>query len=80
MEVIENKNGKRNFKDIPKSSSTIISKRLKDLLEFNIIAREESGKGIKKQLTPLGERVRKSILPRLKIMEQEALDAFRLSR
>ena len=80
MEVIENKNGKRNFKDIPKSSSTIISKRLKDLMEFNIIAKDGSSEGINYELTPLGERIRKSILPLLKMMELEPLDAFRLPR
>ncbi|MCW6159312.1 MAG: hypothetical protein LVQ63_07550 [Thermoplasmatales archaeon] len=48
--VIGNKNGKRNFNeilnDISRSSSTIISKRLKYLMEFNIIARDGSSEGI----------------------------------
>ena len=45
---IRNKNGKRNFNDVPKSSSTIVSKILEDLVEFNIVARDGSSEEINK--------------------------------
>ncbi|MGC8609482.1 MAG: winged helix-turn-helix transcriptional regulator [Thermoplasmata archaeon] len=72
--VIGNDSGKRNFNeildDIPFSSSTIISKRLKDLEKAGIIIKNNDADGITYSLTELGNSIRKALIPLLKLMEK----------
>ncbi|EQD36848.1 transcription regulator [mine drainage metagenome] len=71
--VIGNKINKKNFNeilnDIPFSSSTIISRRLKDLQRSGLIIRLNEAEGVGYTLTELGYSVRKALLPLLKLME-----------
>lgn len=76
--VIGNKENRKNFNeillDIPHSSSTIVSKRLKELVDFGLIRRNESdGRGTY-SLTDFGQNVRSSLLPLLRLMEYSVND------
>ena len=71
--VIGNSGYKKNFneilKDIPFSSSTIISKRLRDLQEGGLIEKiNESGR-ISYKLTDLGSKIREALRPLLLLMD-----------
>ncbi len=78
--VIGNKvNGNRkNFneilRDIPYSSSTIISKRLKELQNFQLIQRIEGEDGVTYSLTSYGQNVIESLLPLLRLVKNTSLD------
>lgn len=71
--VIGNSGNKKNFneilKDIPYSSSTIISRRLKDLQDLRLIQRSQAENGVSYSLTDFGKDVRGSLLPLLRLME-----------
>ncbi len=71
--VIGNKGRRKNFNeilaDIPSSSSTIIARRLKELLEIGLIARMSEGGLVSYKLTELGNSVRDALFPLLKLME-----------
>ncbi|MCL4340743.1 MAG: helix-turn-helix transcriptional regulator [Candidatus Thermoplasmatota archaeon] len=71
--VIGNKGNRKNFneiiRDIPFSSTTIISKRLRELQDFHIIDRNEDMEGIYYSLTNFGWKLRESLLPFLKVVE-----------
>jgi DNA-binding HxlR family transcriptional regulator len=73
--VIGNSGRKKNFNevlsDIPGSSSTIISMRIKELLDFDILAKKIGKDGITYSLTEFGMMIRKSLLPLLKLMEEK---------
>lgn len=71
--VIGNSGNKKNFneilKDIPFSSSTIISKRLRDLRLGGLIEKiTESGR-ISYRLTDLGSKIREALRPLLLLMD-----------
>ncbi len=71
--VIGNSGNKKNFneilKDIPFSSSTIISKRLRDLQAGGLIEKiTESGR-ISYRLTDLGSKIREALRPLLLLMD-----------
>ncbi len=72
--VIRNSGRRKNFNevlnDIPGSSSTIISARIKELLDFDILARNIGKDGISYSLTGFG-MIRKSLLPLLRLMEEK---------
>jgi DNA-binding HxlR family transcriptional regulator len=76
--VIGNRGIRKNFNeilnDIPYSSSTIISKRLKDLQDFRLIQRHDGEDGITYSLSIFGQNVRESLLPLLHLMEKTSLD------
>lgn len=76
--VIGNKGNRKNFneilRDIPYSSSTIISKRLKDLQVLRLIQRSNSTEGVNYSLTEFGRNVRESLLPLLHMVEKTSLD------
>ena len=61
--VVGNNSSKKNFNeilnDIPFSSSTLISARLKELVDQKLVLRKETEEGVTYQLTPRGEEVRK---------------------
>ncbi len=71
--VIGNGSGNKNFNeilgDIPFSSSTIISRRLKELQESGLITKIQDSSGIKYKLTELGKEVRASLMPLFLLME-----------
>jgi DNA-binding HxlR family transcriptional regulator len=72
--VIGNRSGKNNFNeilaDIPGSSTTLISRRIKEFIAAGIVSRNESEAGITYALTPFGETIRESLLPLLKILDK----------
>ncbi|MEM4778827.1 MAG: helix-turn-helix domain-containing protein [Thermoplasmatales archaeon] len=72
--VIGNKGNRKNFneilRDIPYSSSTIISKRLKELQDLGLIERNVGEKGVTYSLTSFGKSVRESLLPLLRLAEK----------
>lgn len=76
--VIGNRENRKNFNeilgDIPYSSSTIISKRLKELQDFRLIMRSEGDGGVTYSLTKFGQNVRESLLPLLHLVEDTSLD------
>ena len=76
--VIGNKGNRKNFNeilnDIPYSSSTIISKRLKDLQNFHLIQRHDGADGVTYSLSIFGQNVRESLLPLLHLVEKPSLD------
>ena len=76
--VIGNRGNRNNFneilRDIPYSSSTIISRRLKELQEFGLIQRIEGGDGVTYSFTLFGQKVRDSLLPLLHLVESTSLD------
>ncbi|MGC8608570.1 MAG: winged helix-turn-helix transcriptional regulator [Thermoplasmata archaeon] len=76
--VIGNKERRKNFNeillDIPHSSTTIVSKRLKELVDFGLIRRNESDNGVTYSLTEFGQNVRTSLLPLLRLMEYSVKD------
>ncbi len=76
--VIGNRGNMKNFneilKDIPYSSSTIISKRLKELQDFRLIQRHKGADGVTYSLSRFGHNVRKSLLPLLHLVEKTSLD------
>ncbi len=71
--VIGNKGNKKNFNeivnDIPFSSRTIISKRLKEMQRQGIIEKLNYNARISYSLTPLGVKLRNSLVPLLRILE-----------
>jgi DNA-binding HxlR family transcriptional regulator len=73
--VIGNRSGKNNFNeivaDIPESSSTLISKRIKELIGLNIISRNKTDAGLTYSLTAFGESIRNALLPFLKLLESQ---------
>ncbi len=72
--VIGNSGNKKNFneilRDIPYSSSTIISRRLRDLQDSSLIQRIEGKHGVYYSLTDFGIDVRERLLPLLRLMEE----------
>ncbi|SIM30751.1 winged helix-turn-helix transcriptional regulator [Cuniculiplasma divulgatum] len=75
--VIGNNGNRKNFneilRDIPYSSSTIISSRLKELQDLHLIQRREETEGVNYSLTEFGRNVRESLLPLLRLIEQTSL-------
>lgn len=75
--VIGNEGNRRNFneilRDIPYSSSTIISRRLKDLQDYNLIQRSEGKDGVTYSLTRFGRNVRESLMSLLHLVEDKSL-------
>ncbi len=73
LSVLEQNNIKRNFneilKHIPYSSTTIISKRLKDLEYLNLIKKINSTDGIYYNLTDYGSKIIKSLYGFFKAVE-----------
>lgn len=76
--VIGNKGNRKNFNeillDIPYSSSTIVSKRLKELIRFGLIQRNDASPGVTYSLTSYGQNVRTSLLPLLHLAENPKED------
>ncbi|MCL6002806.1 MAG: helix-turn-helix domain-containing protein [Thermoplasmatales archaeon] len=76
--VIGNKGSRKNFneivRDIPFSSTTIISRRLKELLNFGLIRRDEGKLGVSYSLTDFGKNVRESLMPFFRIVENAKQD------
>ena len=74
--VIGNTNNRKNFNeilsDIPFSSSTIISKRLKELQEFGLILKHKGPEGVAYSLTKLGYKVREMLIPFLRFVEKRS--------
>ena len=73
--VIGNSGNRKNFNeilnDIPFSSSTIISRRLKDLQENGLVEKiSESGR-ISYKLTDLGSKLREALHPLLILMDTD---------
>jgi len=72
--VIGNTGNRKNFNeilnDIPFSSSTIISKRLKELQEFGFILKHSGPDGITYSLTEFGLSFRDALIPLLRLMEK----------
>ncbi len=66
---------KKNFNvilnSIPYSSSTIISRRLRDLQEFGLIRKESVDGSILYSLTDAGRRIRAGLIPLLRVVEGE---------
>jgi len=75
--VIGNELGKRNFneilRDVPGSSSTLVSKRLKELQNSGLIRRIE-GDLVTYELTELGRRIRETLLPFFAAIEKESMN------
>lgn len=73
--VLGNGNNKKNFneilRDIPYSSSTIISRRLKELQNAGLVTKIKESSGIKYNLTEFGKNVRKSLMPLFLLMEND---------
>ena len=82
--VIGNRGNRKNFneilRDIPFSSSTIISKRLKELQDLNLVERIEKSGGITYTLTEFGKSVRESLLPLLRLTEKSSIDSMKGSQ
>lgn len=76
--VIGNKGNRKNFNeilhDIPYSSSTIVSKRLKELMDSGIIKRETGGSRVNYSLTEFGQELRTSLLPLFYLSEKPKED------
>ncbi|MDA8143720.1 MAG: helix-turn-helix domain-containing protein [Thermoplasmatales archaeon] len=74
--VIGNSGNRKNFNevlnDIPYSSSTIISRRLRELQDFGLILRQAEAEGVTYSLTELGHDVRDALLPVMRLMERHA--------
>ena len=73
--VIGNTGGKKNFNeilnDIPFSSSTIISERLKELVNHGIASRNETEDGVIYALTPTGNELRKIMIELFSYIDQK---------
>lgn len=71
--VIGNEGNKKNFNevvnDIPFSSRTIIAKRLREMQQHGLIEKANYDRRINYSLTPLGVKVRDSLLPLLSVLE-----------
>lgn len=74
--VTGNRGTRKNFNeilgDIPNSSSTIISRRLKDLQDHDLIQRIEGADGVSYSLTSFGRNVRDSLMPLLHLVEDKS--------
>jgi DNA-binding HxlR family transcriptional regulator len=74
--VIGNTGKRKNFNeiliDIPFSSSTIISKRLKELQELDLIVKHKGPEGVVYSLTELGWKVREMLIPFLRFVERRS--------
>jgi DNA-binding HxlR family transcriptional regulator len=72
--VVGNNEGKANFneilKDIPGSSSTIISKRLKEMVNIGLISKNVKNGRVSYSLTDFGIKLRGSMIPLFKFMEE----------
>lgn len=75
--VIGNRGARKNFneilRDIPNSSSTIISRRLKELQNYGLIKKSERVDGVTYSLTSFGQNVRESLMPLLHLVEDKSL-------
>ena len=78
LAILEHDGIKKNFNEIlrsiPHSSSTIISKRLKELENMGLLIRVESDEGVVYSLTRNGKKIMDSLIPFLKISEKISLD------
>ena len=76
--VVGNTGNKKNFneilRDIPYSNSTILSKRIKELIDFNLIRRNVGADGVTYSLTEYGQSVRTRLLPLLRLAEEPGSD------
>ena len=76
--VVGNTGNRKNFneilRDIPYSSSTILSKRIKELIDFNLIRRNAGPDGVTYSLTEYGQSVRTRLLPLLRLAEESGVD------
>ena len=76
--VIGNRGNTKNFNeillDIPFSSSTIISRRLKELQYFRMIERREDVDGVTYSLTKFGQDVRERLMPLFHLIEETSSD------
>jgi DNA-binding HxlR family transcriptional regulator len=76
--VIGNRGNGKNFneilKDIHYSSSRIISKRLKEPQNFQLIQRHKGAEGVTYTLSGFGHNVRESLLPLLHMVEKTSTD------
>lgn len=74
LAILEKEGIRKNFneilKSIPYSSSTIISKRLKELEEIKLLRRRETQDGVDYALTPTGMEVVESLIPLLRVAEK----------
>jgi DNA-binding HxlR family transcriptional regulator len=74
--VIGNTDNRKNFNeilnDIPFSSSTIISKRLKELQESGFILKHNRPEGITYSLTEFGLDVRNALIPLFRVIEKRS--------
>ncbi|WP_393971153.1 helix-turn-helix domain-containing protein [Oxyplasma meridianum] len=74
LAILEHEGLRKNFNEIlrsiPHSSSTIISKRLKDLESMKLIVRTESRDSVTYSLTQKGKAVIDSLIPFLKVSEK----------
>ena len=72
--VIGNQDGGVNFneilRDIPFSSSTIVSKRLKELSDHGIISRFQDSDRVTYSLTSSGKLLRASLIPLIKVLDE----------
>ena len=73
LAIMEKEGLRKNFneilKSIPDSSSTIISKRLKELEEMKLLDRNEREGSVTYSLTERGKRIMDSLIPFLKLSE-----------
>ncbi|MEM0128024.1 MAG: helix-turn-helix domain-containing protein [Thermoplasmatales archaeon] len=76
--VLGNEGNRKNFNeilsDIPFSSSTIISKRLKELRNAGIIERKDYKGTVNYSLTKFGIKLRRALIPLFKLMEKSEND------
>lgn len=73
LAILEKEGLKKNFneilKSIPYSSSTIISKRLKELEEMKLLERNERDGNVTYSMTERGKKIMDSLIPFLKLSE-----------
>lgn len=74
--VIGNRGREGSFNEIinaiPHSSSTIISRRLKELEEFGLIHKERSTDSVRYSLTDFGKKIRGAMMPLFRLMDEKA--------
>ena len=73
--VIGNRGTRGSFNEIingiPHSSSTIISRRLKELKEFGLIYKNVGSNAITYSLSDFGSKIRETMMPLFRIMDQK---------
>jgi DNA-binding HxlR family transcriptional regulator len=73
LAILEKEGLKKNFNEIlnsiPDSSSTIISKRLKELEKMKLLERNERDGSVTYSLTDRGKKIMDSLIPFLKLSE-----------